>query len=266
MLIHPEIGAAYAEVVSQLNEGLAQGVRGPIGVCSITGLSGRSGPTPTTQVVAVGDSAYDAARRAYPKASVVPILVQALPPDTGAGLSRFIDPAQVLAQLHDLAPATQGLVFIHREDVPPDLVRRASAAATAEGLRWEPIAVDGLQAAARAIETLKGRATPDTAVWFHRGVLALNPDILVPPLVRASWDRQFPVVSDDADLVERGLLFALTPDYRWLGRAAAERLARGTHGLSDIQGVRRVINLRTARALGLRVRPEDLRSFDHVDD
>lgn len=264
LLVHPAVDGAYTEVVQQLHDGMAEVSTGPIGVCSSSELSTPSVTTSVRRVVAVGPAADTSARRACPHAEVLPILVRELPPDANGGLSLFVEPDLVLATLRTLAPRIRTLYFVYRQETPLAWLRRAKASAVALDLRWEPIAVDGLPAAARAVETLRTAATPETAVWFHRGVLALNPDILVPPLVRASWERQFPVVTDDADLVERGLLFALTPDYRWVGHAAAEHLVRGRVGLSDIQGVHRVINRRTARAIGLQLGPEDVRSFDHV--
>lgn len=266
MLVYPVVAPSYDAVINQLSEGLAQGVDQPIGVCVLGELSSRSWSSRPRQVVAVGAAAYSAAKRTFPSARVLPVLVGTLPPHARDGLSRFVDPALVLEQLRALSPATEVLYFIHLQTVPADLVRRAQRSAEVLGLRWIPIAVSDLRAAALAIERVRGEASTTSAVWFHRDVLALNPDILVPPIVRRSWDVGFPVISDDADTVERGLLFALTPDYRAVGHAAATQLAQARAGLLDLRWVRRVLNARTARAIGLAARPAEETGFDVVND
>lgn len=266
MLIHPEVGAPYDEAVRLIGEGLTEVLGEPIGVCALSELGGRDWADRARRVVAVGTDAQAMAERVFPSANRLPILVRRLPPGAHLGLSLYIEPDVVLAQLRALAPDTEVLVFVHRKDVPAGLLERAERSAATLNLAWRPIPVDTLREAAQAVQTIEGQASRHTAVWFHRGVLALNPDILVPPIVRLSWEAGLPVFADDADAVARGLLFALTPDYRQVGRAAAERLVEGGDGLADLQGVRRVLNRRTARAIGLAVRPGEEERFDHVYD
>lgn len=266
MLIHPEVGAPYDEAIRQIREGLTEILREPAGVCAVGELEEYGWRDSLRRVVAVGAAAYGAAQRAFSDASLLPILVPALPAGARQGLSLYIHPGLVLEQLRALAPETARLVFVHREDIPADLVKRAERSAVKHGLDWMPIPIGTLREAAHAVQTIKPHATRGTAVWFHRGVLELNPDILVPPIVRLSWDVGFPVFANDAGAVARGLLFALTPDYREVGRAAGERLVAGGNGLEDLQGVRRVLNRRTARAIGLAVRPAEEERFDHVYD
>jgi hypothetical protein len=266
MLIHPEVGAPYDEAVRLIGEGLTEVLGEPIGVCALSELESRDWADRPRRVVAVGTDAQAMAERVFPNATRLPILVPALPPGADQGLSLYIEPAVVLAQLRALAPETRVLVFVHRNDLPAEQLKRAERSAAEYGLHWVPIPVGTLREAAQAVQTMKAAASRRTAVWFHRGVLTLNPDILVPPIVRLSWEAGLPVFADDADAVARGLLFALTPDYRQVGRAAAERLVEGGHGLADLQGVRRVLNRRTARAIGLAVRPGEEGRFDHVYD
>jgi hypothetical protein len=266
MLIHPEVAPPYDAAIDQIQEGLEQVTGETIGVCTVGELQSRPWAPQARQVVAIGESAYAAAKQRFPSDPVLPILVGDLPAGARSGLSRFIAPALVLKELRVLSPATRVVYFVHLREVPSELVGRASEAARALGLRWAPIAVGSLREAARAIEKIKMDAGADAAVWFHRGVLALNADVLVPPIVRLSWDRRTPVFTEDAEAVARGLLFSLTPDYRRVGRSLGAQLRHDRAGLADIQAVRRVLNRRTARAIGLAVSPAEERRFDDVYD
>lgn len=266
MLVHPAVALAYQPVIDQLAEGLAQAAEQPIAVCALQSLNAGSWSRPPRQVVAVGVSAYSAAERAFPHARLLPILVERLPGHARDGLSRFIDPARLLQGLHSIAPKTETLYFIYRREVPSAFLARAQGSAEALGWRWISLAIGDLREAALAIERVRHEAGPTSAVWFHRDVLALNPDVLVPPIVRRSWEVGFPVISDDADTVERGLLFALTPDYRAMGQAAAIQLDQPRSGLVDLRWVHRVLNERTARALGLTVHPSEETGFDAHDE
>lgn len=267
MLVHPVVSAAYEPIITQLAAGLMSDTTAPSAVCTLPELDRYRGSTVPRHLVAVGESAYAAARQAFPQARVWPILLQERPAGADRGLSRFVAPALVVAELHTLSPAIETLVFVYRATVPDAVVQQARAAAQARGLAWEAIAVDDLRAAARAIEQVRQQATPTRAVWLHRDVLALNPDILIPPLVRRSWEIGFPVASDDADSVERGLLLALTPDYRALGRAlAAWPTQEPAPGWRDIDTVRRVLNRRTARAIGAARHPAEETHFDVIFD
>ncbi|MCK7472104.1 MAG: hypothetical protein MZU95_16150 [Desulfomicrobium escambiense] len=267
MLVHPVVSAAYEPIITQLAAGLMSDTTAPTAVCTLPELDRYRRSTVPRHLVAVGESAYEAARRAFPQARVWPILVQDRPAGVDRGVSRFVAPALVIAELHTLSPTIETLVFVYRATVPDTVVQQARAAAQAQGLAWEAIAVDDLRAAARAIERVRQQATPTRAVWLHRDVLALNPDILIPPLVRRSWEIGFPVASDDADSVERGLLLALTPDYRALGRMLATwPTQEPAPGWRDIDTVRRVLNRRTARAIGAARHPAEETHFDVIFD
>lgn len=267
MLVHPALSDAYEPIIAQLVAGLTPDNGSPPGVCAVDALSPSAESDAPRQVVAVGEHAYAAARQAFPRAQVQPILVRTLPATALQGLSRFVAPALVIAELRALSPASETLVFVHRRTVPERLIQQAHEAAQAQGLGWETITVGDLREAALAIERIRQAATPTRAIWVHRDVLSLNPDILIPPLVRRSWEVGFPVISDDADSVERGLLFGLTPDYRALGRAVAV-WPHPDHppGLTDIQWVQRVFNRRTARAIGLVPHPAEETHFDVIFD
>jgi hypothetical protein len=234
-----------------------------VGVCAIDALPRQPVPKDPKAVVVVGEQAVSAAVAAF-HAPIVALLVPELPPGSRRGLSLFIAPDLFLRQLQALSAETRLVRFIHRSDVPPALVAAAQAAAQAQGLRLVPEAVGTIREAAIAVETTLTRAGPGEAVWFHRGVVAMNPEILLPKIVRLSWERRVPVFADEADYVARGMLFALTHDYRELGRAAAALIDGGGEGLELPTHAKRILNRRAARAIGIPPRALDGQSFDYV--
>ncbi|QIK37147.1 hypothetical protein GWK36_03110 [Caldichromatium japonicum] len=155
MLVHPVVSAAYEPIISPLTAGLMSDTTSPSAVCTLPELVRYRGSPVPRHLVAVGESAYAAARQAFPQARVWPILLQEPPAGADRGLSRFVAPALVVAELHTLSPAIETLVFVYRDMVPNAVVQQAWAAAQARGLAWEAIAVDDLRAAARAIGTAR---------------------------------------------------------------------------------------------------------------
>ena len=263
LLVHPKVTSVYEDAIKQLAKGLEEARRERVGVCAIDDLPKRPVPTEPKAVVAVGEKAVDAAAAVF-RAPIVAVLVRDLPPGARRGLSIFIAPDIFLRQLRALSPETGTVRFIHRADAPTAVVDAAEAAARALGMRLVPHAVGTIREAALAVETVLGRAEAGEAVWFHRGVLAMNPEILLPKIVRLSWERRVPVFDEEAEYVARGLLFALTHDYRELGRAAAAMIDGATAGIVFAAQAKRIVNGRTARAIGIPPRVIQGQLFDYV--
>jgi ABC-type uncharacterized transport system substrate-binding protein len=141
--------------------------------------------------------------------------------------------------------------LVHLAEAPRAAIAKARAAAERTGLQWQATPVASVGDAARAIERLKSTGAADAAVWFHNGVLGLNPEVLIPALVRISWNRQLFVVADDAAYVERGILMSVSPDLEALGALAAGAAVRNGAGLRDATAVQWGVNRRTAVALGV---------------
>lgn len=165
-----------------------------------------------------------------------------------------------------LRPATRSLQFVHLARIPAAIVERVRTLAHQRGIDFEPVAVSSVRAAAQAIERLKTSPAAATLVWFHKGVLGLNPDVLVPNLVRVSWAKRLPVVADEVDYVRRGILLTVTHDYRALGRRAAKLLAAREPGLVYSTATRRILNGRTTAVMGIRFKADDERRFDYVHE
>jgi len=263
LLVHPKVTSVYEDAIAQLAQGLEEARRERVGVCAIDDLPKRPVPTEPKAVVAVGEKAVDAAAAVF-RTPIVAVLVRDLPPGARRGLSLFIAPDLFLRQLRALSPETRTVRFVHRADAPSAVVDAAEAAARALGMRLVPQAVSTIREAALAVEMVLGQAEAGEAFWFHRGVLAMNPEILLPKIVRLSWERRVPVFDEEAEYVARGLLFALTHDYLELGRAAAAMIEDAATGIVFATQAKRILNGRTARAIGIPPRVVQEQSFNYV--
>jgi len=259
VLVHPEVRGVYVDAVAQLVTGLERGGVDDLSVCTWADFEAMTAPERAARIFTLGDKVTAKLARIGDPATLIGLLVTRLRPGMPAGLSLFADPHPVIERIQVLQPAIRALHLVYLADVPADAVARVRSAARQAGLAWETTAVASVREAARAIERLKTDGDPTTAVWFHTGVLGLNPDVLIPPLVRIGWDRRLFVVADDAAYVERGVLMSVSADLEALGALAARAVTGGWSGLRDAAALRWGVNRRTAAALGvdgrLRLRP-----------
>ena len=103
-------------------------------------------------------------------------------------------------------------------------------------------------------------ASPDLRVKFHALIL------------RVASERRLPLAGHRREWVEKGALFSYADDLRAVGRAAAsryvDRILKGAKPadlpIEDVEQYELVINLKTAKALGLNIPPAVLLRADHV--
>ncbi|WP_295445558.1 ABC transporter substrate binding protein [uncultured Thiodictyon sp.] len=264
VLVYPKISRLYEDVIAQIKKGLQEVVHAEVGVCSIDGLPSSTQDSDSKAIIAIGESAFAASIHAYHKTTVVPILVRELPPGAQSGISLFLDPRIYIQQLLELSPEVKTVTLIYRDDIPRSFLETVKAAAAAHNLRFSAMSVATIRDAALAVESVMRSAGPGDGVWFQRGVLGMNADILVPKIVGLSWEKKVPVFTDEADYVARGMLFALTQDYLAIGRTVANLIDSTGQGLRYAPGPKRVLNRRTAQAIGIALRTAQEKAFDYV--
>jgi ABC-type uncharacterized transport system substrate-binding protein len=266
VLVHPQVRSRDEHVIAQIVRGLRERTHVAVGVCSIEELPGSTLDSEGKAVVAVGENASAAATLIYNRAPVVPILVRQLPKETGSGISLFLDPNLYIQQLRALSPDVNVVTLIHRDDVPQSFIDTVRAAAAAHRLRFEAIGVATLRDAAVVVETVVRQAGPQDGIWLQGRVIGMNADILLPKIVASSWERKVPVFTDEADYVARGLLFAVTHDYSDLGRSVADLIDSARQGIRYANGVKTVLNGRTATAIGIFLPTSPVKEFNDSDE
>lgn len=189
---------------------------------------------------------------------------------TVTGISLTPDPAILFDQLRQLLPSVRRVVVIYNPEYNQWLIDIARAAARAQGLELQAREARDTVSAARLYESMLTSAAPGDALWLPQDPTTVDDDTIVPLVLRTAWARRVPVFSSSFPHVRRGVLFALYPDNRQLGRALARtalRLAADESvppGLQPLQSVLTAVNVRTASHLGLNLDNRQQRRFDFI--
>jgi putative ABC transport system substrate-binding protein len=151
------------------------------------------------------------------------------------------------------------------------LMPLAQAAARNHGLELVTHEARDMGTAARLYETAFAAADGRRdAIWLPQDPTTVDEGTILPLVLKQAWGRSVPVFSSSFPHVRKGVLFALYPDNRALGRALAGKaqdILAGTvppPGLAPLQDVLMAVNLRTASHLGLSLDYQQQRRFDFV--
>ena len=267
LVLYPDAPAPYQQAFAQIVAGIARTAPGPLQTLALTAewepthvrrwLDARRGPA--TALVLLGQRALQAYPADWADGPVLVGGINALPGQTPwPGISLIVDPERFVHTLREGLPAITTVVVIHHAEDQVWL-QRVEQAAASRGLRVEPLAVADAESAVRQITRTLARIDPrTTALWFSRQTLSLNTELIFPFVLEETWNRQIVAFSDTVAHTQRGLLFALYPDYGGVGEELGERLrdaARPAAGLRYTRAARLALNIRTARHLGLTLPP-----------
>lgn len=170
------------------------------------------------------------------------------------------DPAALFAQLRRLIPSARSVSVVVDPRQNAWLVKRALEAARPMGIDVVAHETDDPAAVLRLYaQILRGAEAERDALWLPQDSTTVIEEAVLPLVLKESWNRGVAVFSSQLAHVKRGVLFALYPDERELGRtlgnAAASTLAGGkaAEGILPLRDVRVAINTRNATHLGLSV-------------
>lgn len=188
-----------------------------------------------------------------------------------AGVGLAVDPALLFATLRLLAPATRRIWVVFDPGRDRWLIEQAQPAARALDLALLPLeAADQSAAARQFLQILRTADASTDALWLVADAGVVEPETILPVIIEQSWQRKLVVFSGSLQHVRRGVLFALYPDNRQLGRRLAElalqvmAAPRARPGIEPLRAVRRALSLRVASHLDLKVNQEVERQFDVV--
>jgi len=187
-----------------------------------------------------------------------------------SGISLTPDPALLFARLKSLQPNVKRVLVVYDPQHNEWLIRLAREAAKALGLELVAMQAHDLGQAARLYETLFAAADGRRdSVWLPQDPTTVDENMVLPFVLKESWNRNVPVFSSSYLHVRKGALFVLYPNNLELGRnlaASAQRILSGEtrKGMLPLREVYSAVNLRTAHHMGLNLSSEQQRSFDSV--
>lgn len=208
-------------------------------------------------VIAVGRRALDEVHAHHVLAPLVTVMVlHAGETDSAAQRVELDIPlAAQLGTMRTIWPGRKRAGMIRNPAQPPGTVEALEACARREGFVPVVVDCDGPAHLLKALAALQGKA--DFVLCFPDPDL-YNP-VTIKPLVLASLEHRLPLVGYSPAFVRAGAAAGIYPDYREMGRQAAEmalRLLRGEDRQAD-ESPRKIqvaINQRVARLLGVEFR------------
>jgi putative ABC transport system substrate-binding protein len=170
------------------------------------------------------------------------------------------DPAALFTHLRKLVPSARRVSVVVDPRQNSWLMKRAIEVARPLGIEVDAHETDDTASALRLYaQILRGAQSERDALWLPQDTTTVIEDAVLPLVLKESWNRAVAVFSSQLAHVKRGVLFALYPDERELGRtlgeAAARMLAGGkaAEGILPLRDVRVAVNTRSAAHLGLSV-------------
>jgi len=251
--------AAYGEAVEGLRGGL-----GP-GLAHVVDIGGSSAPSDlrrtleareTRVVVAVGSRALAELRARRIALPVVATMVLRGSEPEGAGqIDLDVPLGAQLAAMRGMLPRSMRAGIIRNPDHSRYSAEALESQGRKEGYTLVVADCDGPGHLLRVVGSLKGKVDfllclPDPDLYNA---------VTIQPLVLAAIEYRLPIVGFSPAFVRAGAAVGVYPDYRELGRQAAEmalRLARGqsSGGEESPSRLRVAVNQRVTRLLGLDLR------------
>ena len=170
------------------------------------------------------------------------------------------DPAALFTHLRRLIPSARRVSVVIDPRQNAWLIKRALEAARPLSIEVAAHETDDLATALRLYtQILRSAESERDVLWLPQDSTTVIADAVLPLVLKESWNRGIAVFSSQLAHVKRGVLFALYPDEKELGRtlgdAVARTLAGGKvdEGILPLRDVRIAINTRNASHLGLSV-------------
>lgn len=277
-VLFPDLGEPFRKIFIDIISGIEvharQRVRAyPVSpnqnLQELAGVLKRNG---TRVAVALGRQGMKAAAALDASIEVVVGGVSSVPDgEKHYGVCLTPDPALLFAQLKLLLPATRRVVVVYNPQHNDWLVRLAREAARVDGLELLAHEARDLASAARLYQAAFAAAQgKQDALWLPIDATTVDEAVIMPLVLRQSWDHGVPVFSSSFVHVNKGALFSLYPNNAELGRTLAGlagELLDGSappRGISPLRNVLAALNARTASHFGIRVDARLQRAFHYV--
>lgn len=276
-VIYPEAPPPYEQVFEQIIEGIDEQhkdklLRYPLASdppISPEQLMQQLEKDQVDMVVTLGRRSFSMAQELTGKYPFVSGALPLTPENEVSGVSLITDPNNLFLQLRALAPNIKRVFVVYTEK-NQWLIDLASAAARKRHLKLEAIAVNSLPEALRHYQQILATAQSSSdAIWLPIDSVTSNESVVLPMLLRETWERRLVMFSSSPAHVKRGSLFSIYPDNRVAGMRLAAMvqeiyLKKRPLGIEPSSSPNVGVNLRTAAHLGLEYSVQVKRSFYRI--
>lgn len=280
-VLFPDIGEPYRSVFAKIIEGIEGGAKARVVSYPV---SANKSPAEISEelrrreikvVIALGRQGIKAASGLERDIGIVASGVLSAPETDARNMtvhSLTPDPALLVGRLKTFAPTVRRIHVVYDPRQSGWLIQMAKDSVRAQGLELVAYEAADLKAAVHHYQSILAAADPRRdAVWLPQDTTAVDESVILPMVLRESWNRNLTVFSSSVAHVRRGALFALYPNNVELGRnlahSALQYLSSGASprkgGLAPLREVLVAVNLRTAAHLGLDLEA-DAQAFDLV--
>lgn len=280
-IVYPDVREPYQGVFQEIISGIqAQSARR-----LVTFVLAQQNDQPTFEqwlathnvgaIIALGRTGVAAAESV---AKTLPVVGGALllTPETTApqvaGISLDADPDVLFRQLRAMAPDIRRVHVIYDPQTSGWLIDLAGVAARQHGLTIAAHPADGLKQSAPLYRDILSRADRNTdALWIPVDAVTVDDKVILPLVLKESWDRSILVFSSNPAHAKKGALFSFYPDNVALGKRLAilaeRRIREGDEFVPKViplRDLRIAVNRRTADHLGINLSREQQQAFDLV--
>lgn len=277
-VLFPDLGEPFRKIFNDIIGGIEASARQRVRAYPISAnqsvpeLAAALKRNATRVVVALGRQGMKAAAALEPPLGVIIGGVSSVPDgDKHDGVCLTPDPALLFARLKVLLPGTRRVVVVYNPQHNEWLIKLAREAARVHGLDLLTHEARDLAGAARLYQgAFAGAAARQDALWLPIDPTTVDEAVILPLVLRQSWEHGVAVFSSSFLHVNKGALFSLYPNNAELGRTLAglagallDGAAPG-RGVSPLRDVHAALNSRTASHFGIRVDARMQRAFNYV--
>ena len=279
-VVYPEMREPYRSIFSAIRSGVKKSVRNSVREFEIT--KGQGPPELNSWIsqneiktmVSLGKKGLEACAQ-LPKdmRMVVGAVLAPLQEDDCAlygGIALAPAPDRLFEKLKQLAPNVATVIVVYNAELNNWLIDYARPAAQKWGLVLQTIESEDLLESAQIYQDLIEKGIGNTtAIWLPQDPFTVDQKTVLPILLKESWRANFVVFSSNPAHVNRGVLFALYPDYRAMGERLGKLAVEASQAagnkktpIQPLQDVLIAVNLRTADHLKLNLTKKQRKSFD----
>ncbi|MER2491863.1 ABC transporter substrate binding protein [Catenovulum sediminis] len=271
-VLYPDVREPYLSIFEQIRSGVKESSQSQVqGVAlgsdtDVPSLIKKLKSDDVSRIVLLGSRGYGIASELTAQFSLV---VGAYPstPGTFGGVSMMTAPAQVIKKLNLVAPNVKNVYLIVSEQNRwiAELLEQISKTA-----KFKPHihVVNNLKESVQTYHkiSVQGQLGPEDAIWLPIDTVAMHEKVILPMVLKASWEKKFVLFSSIPTHAKRGALFSFYPDNYELGKQLGNMLHNNDKNipLLPMSHILLAVNLRTAKHLGITYTSQEKEQFNII--